>query len=204
MEFLFSILIGIVLGSIPTAYILIKKIKNIDITKNGSGNVGAMNSLRVTGSKLIAVLTFTIDFLKGFLAVYLIRLLFGENFMLEAIGLFSAVVGHCYSFWINFKGGRGLATSGGGAVLLSLPTLIIWGIIWIIVYIYKRNIHFGNFIASAMTLIITFTSSEILNKYSFVPAQTNFEFSFFVSLILLVILFKHYEPIKEYLKIKKV
>jgi glycerol-3-phosphate acyltransferase PlsY len=204
MKYLLSFLIGIFLGSIPTAYILIKKFKNVDITRNGSGNVGAMNSLRVSGSKLIAFFTFLIDFFKGFLTVFLIRLFFDENFVLEAIGLLSAVVSHCYSFWINFKGGRGLATSGGGAVLLSLPTLVIWALIWIIVYIYKRNIHFGNFFASAMTLIIAFSSSEILNKYSFVPAKTNFEFSFFVSLILLVILFKHFEPIKEYLKIKKV
>jgi len=77
MEYFLSLLTGLLLGSIPTAYIILKKYRNIDITSGGSGNVGAMNSLRVSKSKFLGATVFIIDFLKGFLTVLIIEELFG-------------------------------------------------------------------------------------------------------------------------------
>ncbi|MCW9094791.1 MAG: glycerol-3-phosphate acyltransferase [Ignavibacteriaceae bacterium] len=75
MEYLFSSLIGYLFGSFPSAYLLVKKASGVDITKVGSGNVGAYNSLEVTKSKFIGISVFLLDFIKGVTAV-LIPILF--------------------------------------------------------------------------------------------------------------------------------
>lgn len=202
MEGLFSLLIGILLGSFPTAYIILKKYRNIDITENGSGSVGAMNSFRLSKSKVLAFSVFLIDFLKGMITVYLIELIFGDLFILKMIGLIGAVSGHCYSFWIKFKGGRGLATTAGGAVLISLPLVGIWIFMWLIAFAFRRSIHFANFSSSLLTALLALTSADILNKYTIPGADTNFEFSLTVVFLLIIILIKHIEPMKIYLKQK--
>lgn len=199
MEYFLSLLIGILLGSFPTAYIILKKYRNIDITAGGSGNVGAMNSFRVSRSKFLGALVLIIDFLKGFLTVLIIDELFGPVFSLKLLGLIGAVLSHCYSFWIKFKGGRGLATTAGGAILISYPLLGIWIIMWVIAYAFRRNIHFSSFTSSLLTAILSFTSADVLNKYSNPPAESNLEFSVLVSVVLLIVLIRHIEPIKNYI-----
>lgn len=198
MNYILSALIGIIIGSFPTAYVILKKLKNIDITQEGTGNVGAMNSYDITKSKLIGLLIFIIDLLKGFLSVYLAKFLFEDEFSIMMVALIGAVLSHCFSFWIKFKGGRGLATAAGGALILSIPILGIWILLWLISYAFRRNIHFGNFSATLLTGALSFSSSEIMNKYTNPPAASNLEFSILVSLMLLIILIKHIKPIKEY------
>lgn len=200
MEGIFSLLIGILLGSFPTAYLILKKYRNIDITENGSGSVGAMNSFRLSKSKILAFSVFLVDFLKGLLTVYLIELIFGDFFVLKMMGLIGAVLGHCFSFWIKFKGGRGLATTAGGAVLISYPLVGIWVIMWLIAFAFRRSIHFANFAASLLTALLALTSADILNKYTYPSADTNFEFSLTVVFLLIIILIKHIEPMKVYIK----
>ncbi len=115
-------------------------------------------------------------------------------------GLIGAVFSHCYSFWINFKGGRGLATAAGGAILISIPILGLWILLWLISFAFRKNVHFGNFSATLLTGALSFSSSEIMNKYTNPSADSNLEFSIFVSSMLLIILIKHIKPIKEYFK----
>jgi len=198
MEIILIVLIGYLFGSLPTAFILIKRTSGLDITQNGTGSVGAHNSFRVSKSKLIAAIVFTIDFLKGLLAVLLIKIVFGEQFLFEMICLISAVIAHCYSPWIKFKGGRGLATTAGGAIILSIPLLIIWAIIWLIAFVFRRNIHFANFSASLLTAALTFTSADILMKYTYVSPASELQFSLLVSVLFLIIISKHIIPIREY------
>ena len=112
---IFSSIIGFLLGSFPTGFIFLKKAKGVDITKEGSGNVGAMNSFEVSNSKLIGYSVFLIDFLKGSASVLIPSFLFPDQFIFPAISLLFAVFSHCYNPWLNFKGGRGLSTAAGGA-----------------------------------------------------------------------------------------
>lgn len=200
MEYSLSFIIGILIGSFPTAYIFLKKFKGIDITESGSGSVGAMNSIRVSKSKFLGVVIFVIDFLKGYLTVYIIQLLFGDLFSYLLLGLIGAVASHCYSFWIKFKGGRGLATAAGGALFISYPLLLIWIVMWAIAYAFRRNIHFSNFTSTLLTAILSFTSADVLNRLSNFHADRNIEFSFLVSIVLIIILTRHIEPIKDYIK----
>jgi len=199
LDYFFSILLGILIGSIPTAYLLLKKFKAIDITANGSNNVGAMNSYKVSNSRLIGIIVLLLDLLKGILAVLIVKFIISDQFIFLMLGIIGAVLGHCYSFWIKFKGGRGLAAAAGGAFIISMPILITWIILWIIAFVFRKNIHFANFSATILTAALSFSSSSFLIKYSYLKPNTELEFSLLVSLLMLIILTRHIEPMKQYI-----
>lgn len=202
MEYLLSAVIGYLSGSFPAAYIMLKKSKGIDITQEGTGNVGAMNSFEITNSKVIGLIVLVIDALKGLLSVYLPLLIFPLNFIFPAIALFFAVFAHCFNPWLNFKGGRGLATAAGGASLLFPFALIIWIILWLVTYIVKKDILLANILAIVVLLIIILISSETAVKYSFPRAGTRGELILFSIALLILIFVRHIEPFKEIIKNK--
>lgn len=199
MNYVSALIIGYLIGSFPTAYILLKKSKGIDITKKGSGNVGAMNSFEASKSKLIGITVLIIDALKGWLSAFVTYQYIEKEFTISILGLLFAIIGHCYSPWIKFKGGRGLATAAGGAIFISLPVLFLWLILWLIFYSIKKDIHFGNVIATFLSLIIPFLFSKEMIFLSSIQPKNQIEFPIFVSLIMIVILSKHIEPIKSLL-----
>ncbi len=204
MNYLFSGIIGYLLGSFPTAYLILKKSKGIDITSEGTGNVGAMNSFEVTNSKLIGLLVLIIDALKGLLSVYLTLLFFPIDFVFPALALLFAVLSHCYNPWLNFKGGRGLATAAGGGILLFPFMLVTWIILWIIIYIARKDILLANVWANVMTLVLIFLSSNVAFKYSFPKADSESSLILFSSALLVLIFIKHIEPMKELIKNKSI
>jgi glycerol-3-phosphate acyltransferase PlsY len=112
------------LGSIPTGMIVARFYGNVDLTAHGSGRTGATNVLRTLG-KGAAAIAFAGDFLKGMLAVLIAKYVIAPDdtwiWMIAAIG---AVVGHSYSIFIGFKGGRGVVT-GFGASVVAAPVLIL-------------------------------------------------------------------------------
>jgi len=203
MEYLFSSLIGYLLGSFPTAYLLLKKMSNVDITTQGSGNVGALNAFDVTKSKTLGVIVLLIDALKGLLSVYLSLLIFPVNFIYPALALFFTVFSHCYNPWLKFKGGRGLATATGGTALLFPVVPIVWCIIWLIIFLMKKDIIFANAWASGATLVILFSTAEIVFKYSFPQAESISSLLLFSTGLMTVIFVKHLDPLMEILNNKK-
>jgi len=200
MEYLLVIITSYILGSFPTAYLVAKRTRNIDIREHGSGNVGAMNSYEVTESKLIGLTVFIIDGLKGAFAVFLASLLSPNNFSLLAVALIFAVIGHCFNIWLKFKGGRGLATAFGGAMVFAIPIALLWGLLWLIAYLYKKDIHFGNITATILTAILAFSSADLLNSYCRVSADYSLLFSISVSSLMTIIFIKHIDPLKEWFK----
>jgi len=203
IEILIALVLGYLIGSFPTAYVLLKKYKNINITETGSGNVGAMNSFEVTGSKSTGIIVFAIDFLKGFLPAAAAYFIFEMNFDFCGALLLGLVLGHCFSFVIKFKGGRGLATALGGSVLIAPAIPVLWIIFWSIAFLFKKNIHFGNIAATLLTLILNITSADILIKYLILEPSSEGYYIIISTGILGTILIKHYKPIKDYLgKIK--
>ena len=197
MEYLLSSVIGYLLGSFPTAYIFIKQSKGIDITNEGSGNVGAMNSFEVTKSKVIGYSVFLVDFLKGFSSALIPVLLFPNEFIYPALSLLFAVFSHCYNPWINFKGGRGLATAAGGAAFMFPFLLIVWSVLWAILYVMRKNIILANISSTVLSLLVVFGTSDIAVKYAY-PKPVNLGVLLLVSSAVLVIIFiKHIEPLKE-------
>lgn len=109
---------GYALGSIPFAFIITKLFGHGDIRQVGSGNVGATNVLR-TGNKLAAALTLVGDVGKGIVAVLIAKNWGDSAAMAAALGAFS---GHIFPVWLNFKGGKGVATCAG--ILLALTPMV--------------------------------------------------------------------------------
>ncbi|SFN31329.1 glycerol-3-phosphate acyltransferase [Proteiniclasticum ruminis] len=134
-EIIISAVIGYLLGNIQAAYILGKLIKKVDIRTMGQGNAGASNAVESLGWKF-GVLVGIIDVLKGVVSILLIKLLFDVKlnpdgaFLLYLAG-YTAILGHIYPFYMNFKGGKGTATLVG--ILLGLnPLYGLIGILFIV------------------------------------------------------------------------
>jgi glycerol-3-phosphate acyltransferase PlsY len=127
-------------GSIPVG-VIIAKVKGVDIKKVGSGNIGATNVLRSLG-RWPAALTLLGDMLKGTAAVALGRY-FEVSTLYEGIIGFSAILGHNFSLFLNFKGGKGVATSLGVLLFYSPFAAFITFIIWLVVVLSTKYSSLG-------------------------------------------------------------
>jgi glycerol-3-phosphate acyltransferase PlsY len=119
----------------------VAKIKGVDLKKAGSGNIGATNVLRTTG-KGPALLTLIGDSVKGVLAVLLARYFGAEIFFEGIVGLF-AVLGHNFSLFLKFRGGKGVATSFGVLTIYSPQTGLFAIIIWLMTVLITRYSSLG-------------------------------------------------------------
>jgi glycerol-3-phosphate acyltransferase PlsY len=197
MEYLISSVIGYLLGSIPTAYLLLKKTKGIDITSNGSGNVGALNSFRISKSKLLGLLVLLIDFGKGALSALVLVWIYPGHFIYPALAVLFAVLAHCYVPWLEFRGGRGLAAAAGGAAVIFPFLLVVWLILWVIFYLMKRNIIFSNIGATILSLMLVYSIDDIAIKYAYPKPETVSSLILISASVLIIIFIKHIEPLKE-------
>ncbi|MDA9684611.1 glycerol-3-phosphate 1-O-acyltransferase PlsY [Candidatus Pelagibacter bacterium] len=124
------------LGSIPFGFILTKIFLKQDIRETGSGNIGATNVLR-TGNKFLAILTLVLDFLKGYITIILTLKYFNDLILLSAL---ICLLGHIFSIWLKFKGGKGVATYLGILLALSVNYFLIFIIVWVsILLIFKYS-----------------------------------------------------------------
>lgn len=177
MEQLLNIGIAFLLGSIPFGLLITRKAGLGDIRAMGSGNIGATNVLR-TGRKDLALATLAADALKGMVAVSLARYLFDASPSFAAL---AAVAGHCFSPWLKFNGGKGVATSLGSLIALSWPVGLLACAMWIVVFIYTRisslsaliGIGLSPFIAWMVNGTLTGTVVLLLATLIFVRHQAN-------------------------------
>jgi glycerol-3-phosphate acyltransferase PlsY len=145
------------LGSIPTGF-LVAKAKGIDIRSVGSGNIGATNVFRILG-KPAGIFVLVFDGLKGFAAcawlsdgiIKSLAVAPGEEVYLRLVAGLAVVLGHNYTCWLKFKGGKGIATSAGVLAALVPWALIIILSIWIILFVTTRYVSLGS-IAASFTL----------------------------------------------------
>ena len=152
----FIILISYLFGSIPSGYILTKYFSKIDITKEGSGNIGATNVLR-SGSKRLAIFTLLLDASKGIIPIIIF---YDSTFSLILAGL-SSFIGHNYPIWLKFNGGKGIATYLGISFALSLKLGLIFILIWLITALISKT----SSISSLLTIfLIPFISLLILDE----------------------------------------
>jgi len=138
IEWFLAATIGYFLGSIPFGVLLSRLAGLGDIRKIGSGNIGATNVLR-TGRKDIALATVLLDGGKAAAAFFLAKILFPDPLAMAAIiAAIAALIGHCYPVWLNFRGGKGVATFFGGLLIASWPLGLITGVIWLLVAFSMR------------------------------------------------------------------
>ena len=137
------------LGAVPTGYLAARWAGDVDIRQRGSGNIGATNVLRTLG-KGPAAATFFGDIAKGWVAVWVAEAL-GREAWLGAVGAMLAIVGNCWSVFLGFKGGKGVAT-GVGAFLRLTPLATVPAIlVWAAVTLTFRYVSLAS-VASAMCL----------------------------------------------------
>ena len=145
--------IAYILGSISFSYLFTKKIRHEDIREKGSGNAGTTNVLRNYGWGM-GVLVFAGDVLKGLLAA-LIGMYLGGELGLCVAGVF-AVVGHNYSCFLRFKGGKGIAATIGVLLIIqTIPTLIIFAVA-IIIVIATKIMSIGSIIGLILSAVAAF------------------------------------------------
>jgi acyl phosphate:glycerol-3-phosphate acyltransferase len=121
------------LGSVPSGWVVMKVYRNLDVRKLGSGNIGAANVFRAGGPGAFAA-TVVADGLKGFIPVMLgIGLGLGDQEVALCVIGCAAVVGHSWSIYLGFRGGKGVATSGGVLLALAPVALIMAGLSWFLV-----------------------------------------------------------------------
>jgi glycerol-3-phosphate acyltransferase PlsY len=160
MNLLLAALLGYLLGAVPFGLIIGRLTRGIDLREYGSHRTGATNALRTLGLRA-AALVFLLDVGKGVAAVVLARLLFADDPLVEwaaAIAGFAAIVGHNWSVFIRFTGGRGVATSAGGLGAMSPWTIlivapIVIGIIWRTRYVSLGSIT-GGLLAPVITAVL--------------------------------------------------
>ena len=146
------------LGSIPIGF-LVAKAKGIDIRSVGSGNIGATNAMRVLG-KPAGIFVLLMDAAKGFAGVWLAAVL-AKQFQTDAnietlrvIAGIGAVLGHNYTCWLKFKGGKGIATTAGVYLALAPWALLVALVVFILALLLTKYVSVGS-IAAAIALPIT-------------------------------------------------
>ena len=197
MEYLISLLLGYSIGSFPTAFLILKKVKNLDITTQGTGNVGAMNTFEVTNSKAIGILVLILDLFKGMLPILLLKIFSMNDFSLLSVASIVCIFSHCYNPWLKLKGGRGLASAAGATALIFPFALGLWIILWIIFYLLKKDITIANVVASSISLIVIVTTISTAFKYAFPKPDSEAILVLFSLGLLLIIISKHTEPLQE-------
>ena len=150
--------VAYLLGSIPTAYLMGWTLRGIDIRTVGSGNVGATNVFRTIG-KVAGISTLLIDIAKGLLAVELALIYRGGDFWPLVAGV-AAVAGHSWSLWVNFRGGKGVATSAGVFLALLPGPMGIALLVFAVAFGVSRRVSVGSILAAgALPLAAYFLGS---------------------------------------------
>jgi glycerol-3-phosphate acyltransferase PlsY len=187
-------IIAYLIGGIPFGYLLAKYIGGVNIKEAGSGNIGATNVLRVLKekdpklAKKLGALTLLLDALKGAVVLLIAKYLGASDMTLWSIAVF-AVVGHCYSPFLNFEGGKGVATGFGVLlVLLPIPSLIALAV-W---FIAAKGLKISS-LSSLIGLLSILVSSYLLYKDG-APGIHTFTPLWIISFI---IFYKHIPNIKR-------
>lgn len=196
-----SIFTGYIIGSIPSGYVLVKIFHNKDIRQYGSGNIGATNIWR-NGYKKLAVITFLLDAGKAIISgmtvyglFYFVNLLINfsteeKNIIFTYGGLLAssfAVLGHIYSCFLKFKGGKGISTFFGYLLFTNQVLFIYAALVWMVVFALKR-------ISSLSAMSMIFFSG--LYSLIFIP---NYITKLTIVVLCMVIIYAHKQNIAKLL-----
>ncbi len=193
-----------IIGSFPTAYLLVKAKSQKDITKEGSGNVGTLNSFQVTKSKSVGIAVLLFDIFKGIIPMYVLMFVMNISYPVAMLGACGLIIGHNYPVWLKFKGGRGLATGAGIFIIVNYFILVGWCLVWLIVFALKRKVLIANTIATfslpVWVLLVNVFGWMVVNSH--VTGFSLTYFTVFSMIITFVILLRHTEVFKKTPQIK--
>lgn len=178
--------IAFLIGSIPTAYWYARYFHKLDIRQHGSGNIGATNSLRVLGKKA-GVIVLIIDLLKGLIPVLIAKSMDFSSESTLIVGLF-AVLGHLFSPFMGFKGGKGIATAFGVILGFSPLAALLCVVAFGLVYYFTRFVSLGSLLGVLVFLIFTL-----------IQFQDNLTVQLLAAGLTILLFFSHRENIKRLL-----
>ncbi len=165
-------------GSIPFGLILTKLFLKKDIRKIGSRNIGTTNVLR-TGNKFIAILTLFLDILKGVVPVLVTKYYFPNLIYLSGL---MAFLGHIFPVWLNFKGGKGVATYVGIIFALSIKLGLFFCITWALIIFITKYSSLSSIVSALIIFLISFF-------------ENSFELNLFLFIVFVIILYTHRQNI---------
>ncbi|MDH4615996.1 glycerol-3-phosphate 1-O-acyltransferase PlsY [Brevibacillus sp. AY1] len=169
------------IGSISFSYLITKKIAGIDIRSQGSGNMGATNTLRVLG-KGPGIAVLVLDATKGLLAMGTTHLLTGGDPLAYAVSGLFAIAGHNWPIFFGFRGGKGIATTLGVALGFSPLAFLIGGIAAVITIMITRYVSLGSLILVTILPIVIFVldkpiafwwTSLVLTVFAYIRHHNN-------------------------------
>lgn len=149
LHFLLGFVLGHVCGSVPSGLWLVQAFHGIDIRNYGSKNIGTTNVFRTVGPKT-AVLVLIADAFKGILAVGIMSYLF-HNPLLDVVTALGALLGHNYSLFLGFKGGKGVATALGLLIFMMPKVALASFGIWLVCVLLTRYVSLGSIMAAIFT-----------------------------------------------------
>ena len=194
--YVIAAILGYLLGSIPFGYLLVRFFRKSDIRNSGSGNIGATNVIR-SGAKWLGIATLILDAAKGYVAVLigtaLARHALGSPYVVvsaAAIAGLAAIIGHMFTLWLGFKGGKGVATSLGVFLALSPLATFVSIVIFFIVFLSMRYVSLASILGAAAFPLAT----ALLRTSLWTPA-----FAAAVTLGPALVIIKHYENIRRLL-----
>jgi glycerol-3-phosphate acyltransferase PlsY len=136
------------LGSIPFGYILLSIFRGEDVRQTGSGNIGATNVAR--SSPRLGILTLVLDALKGLTAVLATRALFPDQTLLAGIAALFAILGHMFSIWLKFRGGKGVATGLGAFAVIAPKAVLVMVCVFIVLVLAFRYVSLASVVGVAL------------------------------------------------------
>ena len=179
-ELFLIILVSYLFGSIPFGLVLTKIFLKKDIREIGSGNIGATNVLR-SGNKILGYSTLVLDILKAVLPILYIKFFMNDYLYISALSIF---IGHVFPIWLKFKGGKGGASYLGILCCLDIFTALIFGVVWISIFILFKFSSLSSLLGSLTIPIFHF----------FYNSNSDYYFYF---MMFILIFFTHRENIKR-------
>ena len=179
-ELFLIILVSYLFGSIPFGLLLTKIFLKKDIREIGSGNIGATNVLR-SGNKILGYSTLVLDILKAVLPILYIKFFMNDYLYISALSIF---IGHVFPIWLKFKGGKGVASYLGILCCLDIFSALIFGVVWICIFILFKFSSLSSLLASLTIPIFQF----------FYNSNSDYYFYF---MMFILIFFTHRENIKR-------
>jgi glycerol-3-phosphate acyltransferase PlsY len=193
LTILLTVATSYLLGSIPFGYLLVRTFRGTDIRQSGSGNIGATNVART--SPALGIATLVLDALKGLAAVTIARYWIVPHATLAggaicAVAALFAIVGHIFPLWLQFRGGKGVATGLGSFVLLAPKTIVVMVGLFAAIVLAFRYVSLGSVLVVALFPILAWA----LDGYGRLPLALA---CFTVASVLIIA--KHHENIRRLL-----